>query len=59
MKQVTTKKIKEFERAFHQGENVFYYDISIEKSVMYRWIKITDVKKIKECVLHHIDMRIM
>lgn len=47
MKQITTKKIKEFERAFHQGKNVFYYDVSIEKSVIYRWIKITDVKKLK------------
>lgn len=58
MKQVTKQKIEEYERAFNKGVTVYMFIRTGHDLEYYSWVKITDKKDIKKCVLNNIKIRI-
>lgn len=55
MKQVTKQKIERYEKAFNKGVPIYMF-IRTELRC-YLWVRITDKKHIKKCVLNNIEMR--
>lgn len=55
MKQVTKQKIERYEKAFNKGVPIYMF-IRTELR-RHLWVRITDKKDIKKCVLNNIEMR--
>lgn len=58
MKQVTKQKIERYEKAFNKGVPVYMFIRNEHKIWHYSWVRITDKKDIKKCVLNNIDIKI-
>ena len=58
MKQVTRQKIERYEKAFNKGMPVYMFIRTGQDLRYYLWIRITDKKDIKKCVLNDIQIRI-
>lgn len=59
MKQVTKQKIERYEMAFNMGVSVYMFIRTGHDLEYYSWVRITDKKDIKKCVLNDIQMRIL
>ena len=59
MKQLTRQNIKYYERAFDSGLSVMMFIRTGHDLRYYSWVRITDKKDIKKCVLNDIELRII
>ena len=55
MKQATKQKIERYERAFNEGVPIYMFIRTELRSHL--WVRITDKKDIKKCILNNIEMR--
>ena len=58
MKQLTKQKIEFYESAFNRGQTVMMFIRTGHDLRYYSWVRITDKKYIKKCVLNDIELRI-
>ena len=58
MKQLTKQKIQFYESAFNRGQTVMMFGRANHDLNWYTWIRITDKKQIKNCVLNGIELRV-
>lgn len=58
MKQLTKQKIQFYESAFNRGQTVMMFIRTGHDLEYYSWVRITDKKDIKKCVLNNIEMRV-
>ena len=58
MKQLTKQKIEFYESAFNRGQTVMMFIRTGHDLRCYSWVRITDKKHIKKCVLNDIELRV-
>lgn len=58
MKQLTKQKIQFYESAFNHGQTVMRFVRTGHELEYYSWVRITDKKDIKKCVLSNIELRV-